>query len=273
MMPRLLTPADIPGGMRLKAAAGWNQTEADWRTMLGLASESSFGIDCDGQLRSTTTAIRYGRELAWIGMVLTDPEYRARGLARRLMEHTLEYLRREGVHWIKLDATAMGRPVYEKFGFREESVIERWVRKPGKTRKGAGQVDAFALDAGLDREAFGADRKALLGALACFEAASIPGEGFGMGREGSNAAFFGPCVARKVDAARRLRDWFLERHDDETIYWDILASNSDAVELARESGFERARELTRMFLAGSENPALLAKNDVLVFGAAGFEYG
>src|SRR5579872_6878429 len=133
-IPRVLTSTDIPAGMRLKEAAGWNQTESDWRTMLTLAPQSCFGIDCDGELRATTTAICYGRELAWVGMVLTDPEYRGRGMARRLMEHTLDHLRRDGVHWIKLDATAMGRPVYERFGFREEAAIERWVRKPGPAR-------------------------------------------------------------------------------------------------------------------------------------------
>ena len=79
---RLLTLADVAAGMRLKEAAGWNQTEADWRNVLTLAPESCFGIECDGELRATTTAICYGRELAWIGMVLTDPAYRGRGFAR-----------------------------------------------------------------------------------------------------------------------------------------------------------------------------------------------
>ena len=270
---RLLTLADIPAGMRLKAAAGWNQTEADWRNLIELAPQSCFGIDCDGALRATTTAICYGRELAWIGMVLTDPAYRGRGLARRLMEHTLEFLRRGGVNWIKLDATAMGRPVYERLGFRDEAVIERWVRKPEAVREHADSTGPFVLDAALDRAAFGADRASLLHALAGIEATSIAGAGFAMGRAGSNASYFGPCVTRSNDAARDLVSWFLAKHGEESIYWDILAANRDAVELAREAGFERVRELMRMSLAGTDNPPPLPKNDALVFGAAGFEYG
>jgi GNAT superfamily N-acetyltransferase len=270
---RLLATADIPSGMRLKEAAGWNQTEGDWRNLLELAPESCFGIECDGELRATTTAICYGRELAWVGMVLTDPAYRGRGLARRLMEHTLEYLRRQGVNWIKLDATAMGRPVYERLGFRDEAVIERWVRKPGTVREHADSTGPFVLDAALDREGFGADRAPLLRALAGFEATSIAGAGFAMGRAGSTAFYFGPCVARSRDAARDLLAWFLAKHGEESVYWDILAANNDAVDLARESGFERARELMRMTLAGVDNPAPLNKNDALVFAAAGFEYG
>ena len=270
---RLLTPADIPGGMRLKAAASWNQTEADWRNILAIAPESCFGIECDGTLRSTTTAICYGRELAWIGMVLTDPEYRGRGFARALLEHALDYLRRERVHWIKLDATAMGRPVYERLGFRDEALIERWERKPGAVPASGGATGPFVLDAALDREAFGADRAPLLRALARMEAASVAGAGFAMGRAGSTASYFGPCVARSKEAARELLGWFLLRHSEESVYWDILAANGDAIELARAYGFERARELMRMSMAGVADPPPLQKTDALVFGAAGFEYG
>ena len=94
-----------------------------------------------------------------------------------------------------------------------------------------------------------------------------------MGRAGSTASYFGPCVARSKDAARDLLTWFLVKHREESVYWDVLAANGDAVELARESGFERARELTRMSLAGADHPTPIKKNDALVFGAAGFEYG
>ena len=33
------------------------------------------------------------------------------------MQHTLKYLSRKSVDWIKLDATSIGRPLYERFGF------------------------------------------------------------------------------------------------------------------------------------------------------------
>ena len=94
-----------------------------------------------------------------------------------------------------------------------------------------------------------------------------------MGRAGSAASYFGPSVARSGEAARDLLAWFLARHADESIYWDILAANRDALELAREFGFERARELTRMSMAGVADPAPLQNDDLLVYAAAGFEYG
>lgn len=270
---RLLTAADIPEGMRLKEAAGWNQTEADWRRVLALEPEGCFAIECDGEVRATTTAVCFGQELAWVGMVLTDAQYRGRGFARRLMEHTLAYLRGKRVAWIKLDATDMGRPLYERLGFREEGTIERWIKQAGAAPAHSGAVSPFDFDAALDRQAFGADRSRLLRVLAGVESVSIAGMGFAMGRPGARATYFGPCVARSAGAARELLAWFLEKHTEDSIYWDILPANGNAVALAREFGFEPVRRLARMALAGVENPSALHHDDTLVYSTAGFEFG
>ena len=40
---RALTAADIPLGMRLKAQAGWNQLEADWRTHFASMTDRELG--------------------------------------------------------------------------------------------------------------------------------------------------------------------------------------------------------------------------------------
>jgi GNAT superfamily N-acetyltransferase len=270
---RTLTPVDIPAAMRLKDAAGWNQTETDWRNVLGLEPDGCFAIECDGDLRATATAVCFGPELAWIGMMLTDSAYRGRGFGRRLMENAMEYLRRRSVNWIKLDATDMGRPLYARLGFRDEAAIERWIRTPRSLPRRRGLPGPFVPDPALDRQAFGADRSQLLRALAGIESASVAGAGFAMGRAGSRTAYFGPCVARSADVARDLVAWFLENHANESVYWDILPGNTDAVRIAHEFGFERVRELVRMALAGAGDPVPLNNNDNLVFGIAGFEYG
>ena len=270
---RLLTPSDIPACMRLKDAAGWNQTVTDWRNLLALAPDGCFGIDSDGELRATTTAVCFGQELAWIGMVLTQHEYQRRGMARRLMEHALQYLRNHSVVWIKLDATESGLPLYGSFGFREEGRIERWIRPKGAAPGGHSSAGRFAPDSALDREAFGADRSGLLNVLAGIESASIASMGFAMGRPGSRAAYFGPCVAHSAGAARDLAGWFLQQHAQEDSYWDILAANTDAFEIARELGFERGRELVRMALTDVKNPSTFRNHDSLVFATAGFEFG
>ena len=267
---RLLTAADVPQAMLLKQSAGWNQTEQDWLRLLELEPEGCFGIEREGTLVATTTAVCYGRELAWIGMVLTLAECRGQGLASELMRAALEFLDGREIEWVKLDATAMGRGLYRKFGFVEECAVERWLRAPGAVE--AGQVAAYEPDAELDLRAFGVDRSRVLAILAD-ESASVHGAGFAMGRAGSNAAFFGPCVALDAAAAARLVGWFLARHGEEPAYWDLAPEHREAVELAQSFGFARARELVRMARQGVRAARPAPADARIIYAMAGFEFG
>ena len=259
--------------MRLKEAAGWNQTEQDWRNLLALAPEGCFGIDCDVALVATSAAVCYGRALAWIGMVLTAPEYRGRGFARRLMDRTLAFLEAQGVEWIKLDATDMGRPLYLRLGFEEEGPVERWclarVEDPPAVHLPPARVEDVAA---WDGEVFGANRAAVLAQVAV-ETAAVPGEGYALGRPGTKAAYFGPCVCRSAEAARTLLEWFLARHAGESVFWDLLPGNTAALSLARAFGFEPRRRLVRMSLSKAPEAGPFRHNDAAVFAIAGFEYG
>lgn len=269
---RLLRRSDLPGAMRLKEAAGWNQTAADWERLMELEPEGCFGVEQEGELAATATALGYGRELAWIGMVLTAPEFRGRGLARRLMARTMEYLESRGVAVAGLDATDMGIQLYRQFGFGDECIVERWERPAGAERVPEVAADPWEAEPALDGRAFGADRTALLTNLARGEAAGVRGGGYAMGRPGSKAAYFGPCVARSAEVAGYLLRWYLARHPGEAVYWDILTVNEEAVALAKQHGFEPARRLTRMLRALRPGAKLAADNS-LVFATAGFECG
>src|SRR5437764_9593530 len=117
---RLLVEDDLPAALRLKELARWNQTEADWLRLLRLEPRGCFAAAVGGRVVGTATTTTYGRELAWVGMVLVDPEYRRRGIASRLMSAALAYLDDGAVATVKLDATPDGHPVYEKLGFETE---------------------------------------------------------------------------------------------------------------------------------------------------------
>ena len=91
-------------GFALSSLAGWNQTIDDWRLLLK-ASAACYGAEIDGRLVATATLICYERTLAWIGMVLTHPEFRRRGLARGLVTRILERAEQLGVRTLKLDAS------------------------------------------------------------------------------------------------------------------------------------------------------------------------
>lgn len=201
-------------------------------------------------------------------MVLTDPEYRRRGLARILMEHALAFLDARGVRCAKLDATSMGQPLYEQLGFRAERAIERWRRAPARFAS-ADECEPFQYNAALDCQAFGADRWALIEALAPIESAALELDGFAMSRPGTHAAYFGPCVAASTDCAERLLRAFLAKHSEEPVYWDLLPQNPAAAQLAHQYGFAPMRRLIRM----TRGDAAIDQDISKVFAIAGFEYG
>jgi GNAT superfamily N-acetyltransferase len=255
---RILEGKDVPRALALSWAVGWNQTPADWSLVIEMNPAGCFAVECDGQLVATTSTIRYGTELAWVGMVLTHPEYRRRGYARTLMEHALDHL--SDVATVKLDATEMGRPLYKKLGFVDECATERWVR-PAQPSPPACSTEPRPQGAEplLDREAFGADRSALLARLAQFESASLQ-DAFAMGR----ADRFGPCVSRSREAAEQLAHWFLARHPNEELLWDLFPENN----LAEPLGFTLSRRLTRMTRGRT-----LTGDNSLIYAGAGFEFG
>ena len=54
---------------------------------------------------------------AYIMNMYTDPAWRRKGLATRVLDRLVRECRARGVDTITLEATAMGRPVYERNGF------------------------------------------------------------------------------------------------------------------------------------------------------------
>ena len=125
---RDLTLSDILSAMELSTAAGWNQTPDDWNRILGFSPAGCRCMEAAGQVIATTTLLAYGTDLAWVGMVLTHPEHRRKGLATRLVEDAIAIAERNGICTLKLDATDEGRPLYESFGFAVEGGVERWGR-------------------------------------------------------------------------------------------------------------------------------------------------
>ena len=54
---------------------------------------------------------------AYIMNMYTDPEYRRKGIAMKTLDLLVQEARERGIHFIALEATSMGRPLYERYGF------------------------------------------------------------------------------------------------------------------------------------------------------------
>ncbi|HET9714528.1 MAG TPA: GNAT family N-acetyltransferase [Pyrinomonadaceae bacterium] len=273
---RLLFESDIPAAMRLKEAAGWNQTEADWRRLINLEPNGCFAAIENDRLVGTTTTTTYQDELAWIGMVLVDPQHRRRGIATRLMETALAYLG-EKVAVIKLDATAEGKPVYEKFGFKAESLVERW-RGSVKSQSIERENAAINLEEllALDRRVFSADRSRLITSLiddsrtspvlVTEESGSLTG--YALAREGTKAAYIGPMATTDTAQVENLLDRILVQLSGNSVYIDFSSECGVSSSMLAARGFVKERDLIRMS-CGSRS----MKTSPLVIAIAGPEIG
>src|SRR5882724_8331694 len=132
---RLLRREDLQFADSVRASAGWNQTLDDWERFLTTEPDGCFLAEWNGAPAGTATTTIYGPDLAWIGMVLVHPEYSQRGIGRALLERCIERLRGGHVRCIKLDATPLGKKVYDNLGFKDEWTLTRWVCQmaPGQT--------------------------------------------------------------------------------------------------------------------------------------------
>lgn len=262
---RLLQPADVPGACELSNGAGWNQTPADWERMIALEPLGCFCIEADRRIVATTTILTYGSDLAWIGMVLTHADYQRRGYARQLVTAALELALVRGISCVKLDATDQGRPLYASLGFEDEQPIERRLRKPSPAQAPAAAIETGEAPASMDREAFGADRSRFLRTL---EPPLALDGAYCFQRPGARVEYVGPCVSRADRPASALIAATISSKPDASWFWDILPSNRGAVAIAQELGFERARELVRMFRGPN-----IRGGESMVYAIAGFEAG
>jgi GNAT superfamily N-acetyltransferase len=268
---RRLEASDIPQAVELSEQAGWNQTIEDWRLLIDLSPDACFAIAVDGELAATTTLIRYGRRLAWIGMVLTKEPYRGRGFAKRLLTEVLNHADQLGIETVKLDATDQGQPLYEQMGFRCEQPVERWSRRASEDAGVAMPRVKVLLPEDCrtaDQHAFGVDRSELLHWLGRRGISQLNGNSYMMTRPGRNSDYLGPSVCDAPESARKLVEQALENGKDRGWAWDLLPRNSNAVAIARDLGFSPSRHLQRM-VRGKD----LQVQEALIYAIAGFELG
>ncbi len=262
---KLMQPADIPDGMRFKTAAGWNQTEADWMLYLDVSPDGCFAAVHKGKIVGTVTTLIYDKTIAWIGMMLVDPEYRRRGIATSLMRYAMDFI--NDVETIKLDATHAGKRVYDRLGFRDEYHLRRMTIdslpsiKNTETDSMPVTDDDFMEIAKKDIVVFGADRMAVLKALA----RNNPGTakkivrngtiaGYCMGRPGTNFYQIGPVVADTGQDAICLTQEVMSTLTGQAVVIDVPTRQLGFMDWIVSVGFSEQRPLIRMYYGNNAHP-------------------
>lgn len=220
------------------------------------------------------------RRTGWLGHLVVRPECRGGGVGKALFGTALARLGALGRGPIYLTATAMGAPIYAKFGFVDDGLWSRWagVAAPERvTAEAPGGEECrvrpmraadLAQVAAFDAARFGDDRAAQLHHF--FRA--YPGGGWVA--ELSNGALagyllrgadgLGPLLAEPA-AARPLFRTALTLFAGEPVYFSFPDANAPAEALCREAGLAPVdRKWLRMRLGTDETPPC----DPVIFNAS-----
>ena len=288
-----LTLADVPHAAALSAAIGWNQDEEDWRRLVEVHPEGVVAARLDGQLVGTATLVRYSRvgeegksqgglldpdpaagvpskvvpsQLAWLGMVITHPEVRGRGIGGAVTDAALALWQGAGESVIGLDATEYGAPIYRRRGFEAVATIDRWSGRlrpagslpadraadPEVVRVGAADIAGLADVVAYDRSIMGVDRSGLLRHLSGEPGAQLlaarRGEttvGYVALRSGRHRRHVGPLVAADPHVAGLLLDRAARLGGGSEVFLDAVRGAMEGVDLAAH-GLGVVRTLQRM---------------------------
>ena len=269
---RKMTVDDIEAGLSLCRSAGWNQLKNDWQIFLQLNPDGNrVAVDESGKVIGTVTTITYEDHFSWIGMVLVDPSKKRQGIGTQLLHESLNILEKQET--VKLDATAAGREVYLKLGFKDEYTLCRMM---GTISQGS-QSDARPMNEKdfdsineKDKKVFGANREDVLKKINKYypEFSFVKNNtAYCFGRKGYNFTQIGPIVADNMEDAKHLANAALNNisgpvildamHDSAFYHWLLSI------------GFTEQRKLIRMYLGKNTYAGLPGKQ----FAILGPEFG
>lgn len=255
LLIRRMSTDDLRLGLLLSRQAGWNQIESDWLRFMDMEPKGCFVAELDGCPVGTITTCIFDK-VAWIAMVLVDKNARGRGVGTRLLRHALDYLDMLKVKTVRLDATHLGRPIYEKLGFVPEYELVRFegIAPQGKAAPAVTEAvpELFTDMNEFDSRTTGTNRVKMLSRL--FE--EFPQntrilmyhdkiDGFVTMRPGANAIQVGPCTAT-INAGPDLLSDALSRCAGKAVFVDIPTGNIHAVKIAELNGLKIQRRFMRM---------------------------
>jgi GNAT superfamily N-acetyltransferase len=281
---RPMAIADIPAGLWLCRASGWNQTERDWQTFLHAAPRGALVAEESGTVVGSVATMPYGR-FTWISMVLVDPKARGQGIGTLLLERGLALVAEGSA--ARLDATPAGEVLYRKLGFTAEYGLARWFLDEARPLQPAPHcADGIARPfeatdwpavREMDLRAFGASRLGLLDRLAheAPEYAWVLGRaggglcGFLFGRHGYVREHLGPLVADDHQSAGALLDSCLASHPRRAMFIDAPDDQLAWRDALSAAGFAIERPFLRMHRGRLTAPG----DPSLIFAIAGPEFG
>ncbi|MEO6912421.1 MAG: GNAT family N-acetyltransferase [Candidatus Baltobacteraceae bacterium] len=221
----------------------------------------------DGRIVGFAAARSYGK-VAYIGPMAVHPGSRRLGIASDLLQKLIANLESNGCRTLLLDATELGMPLYERFGFVDLDgcqIYERGANECCVIGSVSVDPDALVRAIAIDRRIMGCDRSAVLKAFGREPGAwlAVQNDGFVLTR----GRVLGPWVADSRSAAHELFEAAIAASPGvDRIF--IPHVNDDAPSIVVSAGFRCSRTLRHMG-RGKSSPMQRAR----IFGQGSLAHG
>jgi GNAT superfamily N-acetyltransferase len=245
---REMTAGDVDFCLEMFGITGWGNTAEDVLRMISYEPGGCLVASMDGEDVGIVGSIRYG-DVGYMGNLIVRPEHRGKGIGATLMEEAMEHLLSEGVESIRLDAVPKAVPLYERIGFRSESLSLRFTGLATETGSSrcARMMESDLPDVlGLDLRCFGAPRGRVLRRVhadfprLCFVARECSRlVGFIMAKEGEGRTRIGPwiCEPDEPEIAEKLLRRFMDEVAGNRMWAGVPEGNLGSIEILERSGF------------------------------------
>lgn len=274
---RPMTAADVPQVGEMFAKIGWDHSSLQREANIAWAGEGSFCLEDLDHVVGTANVICYDTDLAWVGMVVVDPAYQRRGLARRLMVASMDYCHVKNIKTVMLDASELGYGLYESMGYQSLYKIESWTGIP-QTLTVPQHIRPMTIDdlpavAALDARFFGLPRLHILQWLQQFGGWVDEQNGVVTGyifAHAGHSGRIGPWYHPDAEGADALLQSAIASFDGQTsVRLDIPAPNEQARSLAAKYGLSSKRGCTRMIWGETPAPGNMTCQYAIVGFATG----
>ncbi|HLA44097.1 MAG TPA: GNAT family N-acetyltransferase [Aggregatilineales bacterium] len=261
---RHLNTDDIPQMLALYQKVGWGHRAAALKQLLMWCGQGAFGITFRKTLIATSTAIMYGQQRGWIGMVATDPAYQKQGFGSRITDTAIDHLKTRQVKEIMLDASGMGLPVYLRRGFRTVSRVNTWVGiAPGEVsapKLRSLRADDVDIATRLDGHAFGVERPQVMKTLITARGNRgwiIADRAFIIAQEWHEQSVkLGSWVANNAENAESLLLAAMQALPDYQLIISVPEENEGAAGILEKHQFAITNTLARMIYGDVPDPVM-----------------
>lgn len=273
---------DVSDLIELSSSIGWDYDEEEIRTIM--ASGNIFGHKNDlGKIVSSAAIIPYDSDVASIGMVIVDKEYRGLGLGKVVTQKCIESVHNSVS--IMLIATEEGKPLYEKMGFKTVNSVHKYLCENYKASAPSSNVSGIVIEnfknihfnevVKIDQNAFGAKRNSFLynrivQSENCIVVKDYKDQiiGYGAAILGPINLILGPIVAPDIEVAALIVNSLASRHPGR-LRIDVPSGNEEFMTLLKQMGFVKVSNPPIMIFNSHKMPS----RDNKLFGIAAQVFG